>query len=181
MGYRIVKCVIAGIIACSCSMGEAQASKHHLSAPTYYMAISGSLESADSVQIRGATNLPLGANIELYVAEFEGGFGVKNYSSPICVKVDKGGIFNTDLHPKSGSAFHNGGLFAVATLRFDASCKQEASVRKVLGDTGQYLGNDNYDNSFNKTWELTPGMNANPQFVETSHLHFGLLTIARIM
>jgi hypothetical protein len=180
MGFKIVYCAIAGIIGCSCSVVTAQVPKrHHLSAPTYYIATKGSFEASDAVRMQGATNLPPGANIELYVAEFYGDTGDKGYSDSVCVRVERGGLFKVEVHPKNGTRFHPG-LFAVAMLSFDSPCKQEAAVRKIIGETGQYLGNDNYDDSFKKTWEETPGMTDNPQLEQTTHWHFGLYAIARI-
>jgi hypothetical protein len=108
------------------------------------------LEGPNAIRVQGATNLPSGANIELYVAEFYGDNGVKGYSDSTCVTVDKSGLFKKDIHPETGASFHLG-LFAVATLSFDSPCKQKPSVQKIIGETGQYLGNDNYDNSFKRT------------------------------
>lgn len=179
--FRALNCSVIGMIVCVCFLATAQTPKrHNLSAPTYYIAIKGMLEDPDAVRFEGATNLPPGANLELLVEELYGDYGSKGYSEPICVAVDKNGLFKVEVVPKMGVKFR-AGLFAVALLSFDSPCKQKAAVRKIIGETGQYLGNDNYDDLFKKTWEETPGMISNPQLEQTTHRHFGLYTMSRIM
>src|ERR1035438_7063398 len=125
MGFKIVNCAIAGIIACSCSVVTAQVPKrHHLSAPTYYIAINGSFEASDAVRMQGATNLPPGANIELCVSEFYGDTGDKGYSDSVCVRVERGGLFRSEAVRMQGAT------------NLPPGANIELYVSEFYGDTG---------------------------------------------
>jgi hypothetical protein len=150
-----------------------------LSAPTYYLVIKGDLDDSDTIRVRGATNLTAGANIAIGVGKPFGDFGMKPYTDGGCAVVKDNGLFELELHPKSGMKFRRA-LMAVASFYTNGGCKQPPSVLLVVGNNGEYLGNDNYDNAADKTGEWTPGMNENPQLGQSSGWHLGLSAMNQV-
>jgi hypothetical protein len=176
MGFRCGVTLSSILIAAMLLGGSVAASpqnRRKLSAPTYYLAIKGDLEDNETIRVRGATNLPAGANIVIGVGKPFGDFGMKPYTDGGCAVVKDNGLFELELHPKSGKKFRRA-LMAVASFYTNGGCKQPASVLLVVGENGEYLGNDNYDNAADKSSEWTPGMTENPQLGQSSGWHLGL-------
>jgi hypothetical protein len=148
-----------------------------LPAPTYYIAAEGQLWDENTVRVRGASNLPIGANISIQVAEFTGD-GWKDYSESLCVTLTGDGLFKGEVRPKPGMKFRRN-LIVWAAFATNL-CKQPSTVLKVVGKKGQYLGNDNYDNVIDVSMTQTKGMLNNPQLFQTSGWFFGLEAINRL-
>jgi hypothetical protein len=150
---------IVGIVICDRWHAKAASEPKVLHAPTYYIAVTGSLESSDTIRFHGASNLPAGAEISIEVGEFQGS-AIRATAKSDCVSVNESGLFRGEIQSGKGKAFHSR-----TTMRADFntySCKQPASVLSVVGKKGQYLGNDNYDNAHDVGMGWTQGMFNNP-------------------
>jgi hypothetical protein len=53
-------------------------------------------------------------------------------------------------------------------------------VLAIVGNKGQHLGNDNYDDSADITMAETPGMFENPQLNQSSGWYFGIEAMDRV-
>ncbi len=182
MGYRgnlNLKVIFIATVFVVVTSAAVPQSKRKLSAPTYYLAIKGDLEDSNTIRVRGATNLPVGAKITIGVGKPFGDFGMKPYADGACAQVKDNGLFDLELHPKADRVFHRN-LIVQASFNTNGGCKQPASVLLVVGEKGEYLGNDNYDNAADKTREWTPGMNENPQIGQSSGWHLGLDAMSRV-
>jgi hypothetical protein len=171
-------CLIAAMLVSGASAGQCQ-SRKSLTAPTYYLAIKGSLESSDAIRVRGATNLPPGAEIWVGIGQFVGDFGLQPYTDGGCATVRENGLFELELHPISGMKFRRS-LIAVAGFCVNGGCKQPKNVLAIVGKKGQHLGNDNYDDAMDTTMAETPGMFENPQLSQSSGWYFGLEAMNRV-
>jgi hypothetical protein len=170
--------LIAAMLLLGASAGQSQ-SRKSLTAPTYYLAIKGSLESSDAIRVHGATNLPAGTEIGVGIGQFVGDFGLEPYTDGGCATVKENGLFELELHPKSGMRFRRS-LIAIAGFSVNGKCKQPASVLAIVGNKGQHLGNDNYDDSADITMAETPGMFENPQLNQSSGWYFGIEAMDRV-
>jgi hypothetical protein len=170
--------LIAAVLLSSAEVANPQ-SRRKLSAPTYYLAIKGDLESSDTIRVRGATNVPVGAKIGVVVGQFIGDFGFEPYADGVCATVNEGGLFEIELHAKPGKEFRRS-LIAAASFGVNGGCKQPASVLAIVGKKGQHLGNDNYDDAADTSLAETSGMFENPQLNQSSGWYFGLEAIARV-
>jgi hypothetical protein len=177
-GIPLIFGLIAVVFLTSVDVARTQ-SRKALSAPTYYLAIKADLEDSDTIRVRGATNLPAGAKIAVGVGELIGDFGLKPYSDGACATVNDKGLFELELHTKSGMKFRRN-LNAGADFSVNGACKQPPSVLAVVGKKGQHLGNDNYDDAADTTMAETPGMFENPQLYQSSGWHFGLGVNVRV-
>ncbi len=162
---KLVLCISLASVICLCQ--ESKNPSHRLAAPTYYIAVAGDLEDANTVRIRGASNLPGGANIAVSINT-----GERVYTDKVCIPLDRGGLFTQELDPKKGMKFERGLLVSAAFLT--NLCKQPETVLSIVGKKGEHLGNDNYDNSVNVESGETKGMTNNPQLVQVSGWFFGL-------
>src|SRR2546427_1071437 len=94
-GSRVPIAVIAILGAVFTSGQSSRAADRrtkHLTAPTYYIAISAKYWDQITIRFRGASNLPSGSGISVRVAEMDHD-GWKQYSDVVCIPVDKQGFF----------------------------------------------------------------------------------------
>ena len=143
------------------------------SAPSYYVVARGQnwSQDGDLVRFNGASNLPVEANILVTVTDFDHD-AWKDYSDGICVPVGQNGFFNGEIHPKQGMKFRKN-LILWADFATNL-CQQPASVLRILGSKGEYLGEK--DAPFG---ELV-GVSRNPQLYQVSGWYYGLEAIARL-
>ena|SRR5665213_3052756 len=72
-------------LACSAAGGQAQAKELH--APGYYIAVNAARDYEGAIRVRGASNLPTGAEIGLVVEELAPEIGRKPLNELVCVAV----------------------------------------------------------------------------------------------
>lgn len=103
-------------------------------APTYYIAAKATNNGPDEIDLNGASNLPSGSHLRVFVLRYIGeNSEVLNQSATTAV--DKG-FFQMVLRPKSGSSFsHN--LLCDIVFGVDG---QSATVLRVVGSHGERLG-----------------------------------------
>ncbi len=171
----IVACVIAGM-ACSAAGGVEQPKR--LTAPGYYIAVRAMRDYEGVIDVRGASNLPIGAKIAL---EVEGAVPVNSRGVPIptCVAVDQKGLFRAELQVTK-DVYQKKGLI-VDAIFLTNQCVQDPEVIRVVGHHGELLGNDGRPVTMEEVEQgETPGMRGNPQLFQMSGWYFGIATIARL-
>jgi hypothetical protein len=164
-------------MACVLSQTARTQDSRRLSAPTYYIAAFAQLEYGDTIRVRGASNLPPGASVALDVVATNGD-GWTEYSKTICVATSEEGLFNQEMNISTGLP-HRSDLFVRATFLTNA-CKQSAKVLQIVGDRGEFLGNDGDHVAKHAETGLTPGMAKNPQLFQVSGFYFGISALARV-
>ena len=172
----ILALVAFGFMSQHCVAGAASSKK--LTAPTYYIATTAKYWDQITIKFRGASNLPAGAAVSIYVAEIDHD-GWREFSDAVCISVDEEGFFNGTIQPKRGINFPKSALFLIASFAAN-ECKQPPAVLQIIGKKGQYLGNDNYDNAVDVAMRETDGMIHNPQLGQGSGWYFGLSSISRV-
>lgn len=115
------------------------ATHRQLWAPTYYIAARASYDGRPGeLHVVGATNLPIGArlNLKVYRHIGEGGNAINGNAT---ATVDKGGFFEATLYPAKGNEFQHNLVCDVvfATL---TEPPQPPSVLQVVGVHGENLG-----------------------------------------
>lgn len=108
-------------------------------APTYYIAARATYDGRPGeLHVVGATNLPIGAQLNLKVYRYigEGGNAINENATAI---VDKEGFFEATLYPAKGNEFqHNLVCDVVFATRTEPP--QPPSVLQVVGSHGENLG-----------------------------------------
>jgi hypothetical protein len=165
-----------GLTACSLAhLASAQATER-LFAPTYYIAVSADPDVGGIVHVRGASNLPPGAAIQLTIYAQSG--NIK--SSSTCVSTGAEGLFKQDVQVSPG-VLRPKMLYVRATFMTDL-CKQSASVLRIAGQHGEFLGNDSHKVTIDEVRKgMTEGMFRNPQLFQTSGWYFGISDEAQIV
>jgi hypothetical protein len=131
-----------------------------LSAPTFYLVIEAHGCSNHEIGVRGVSNLPAGAIIDLIVADFNGD-GWKYYSDKVIATVGEDGHFKAMIHPKGDLTFrHNLLITAVFGTVYH---HQPQNVMKIVGSHGEHLDDLN-----------------NPQAYTVSGFNTTLQTMARV-
>jgi hypothetical protein len=103
----------------------------------YYITTKAMLASPEAVSIFGASNLPPGSVLFVYIYDYIGeGSTVFNEETP--VRVGEDGLFKVVIHPKEGLSLRTNLVCAVDFMPTDPS--QPESVTKVVGAVGEYLG-----------------------------------------
>jgi hypothetical protein len=115
---------------------EYSGSGRKLSAPTYYFAVAVGGCDSTGARVRGASNLPPGAIINLQMVNFRGATWV-SYSDIVYAAVDERGFFSATVLPKKGAVFS---LNAVLWANFLPSPLQPSSVLAIVGKHGEQLG-----------------------------------------
>jgi hypothetical protein len=150
-----------------------------LYAPGYYLAVDAARDYEGAIRVRGASNLPAGAKIQLDVEGATGEDGWKTLSAPVCVAVDQGGLFDAELSVTKET--YKGQALFVNAVFLTNECSQDQRVLQVVGRHGEFLGNDTYHVTMNEVeMGLTPGMAKNPQLFQVSGWYFGISAITRV-
>jgi len=118
------------------SIASAQNAGTRLTAPTFYIAASAEFSSPNYLFIRGASNLPTGAQLLLNIYDFAGqGSSVLNQDTH--VTVGKDGLFEVKTLPKPGVQFrHN---LVCEVLFMSTFPPQKQSVLRATGKMGGKL------------------------------------------
>lgn len=107
-----------------------------LSAPTFYLALKQGRCSDSAVELRGASNLPIGAILDLRLADFQGD-GWTFYGDAQKAELDADGYFVAKIPlAKDRTLPHN----LIATVTFGTNYhKQPANVVRMVGAHGENL------------------------------------------
>src|SRR5579862_8062454 len=105
--------------------------------PTFYIAASGEFSKfSTSVTIKGASNLPTGARLDLTMYDFIG-YQSSILSEKLIVALTREGFFEATLKPLPGTHFRPN---MVCDISFQPHGEpQEASVLKIVGRHGELL------------------------------------------
>ncbi|MGP8260960.1 MAG: hypothetical protein ACLQM6_13510 [Acidobacteriaceae bacterium] len=172
----IAACVFGGM-ACSAAGGVDQPKR--LYAPGYYIALFAQIDYGDTIRVRGASNLPPGASVGLDVVATNDD-GWTEYSKTVCVTTSAEGLFNQEITTSTGLP-HRTDLLVRATFLTNSWCKQSAYVLQVVGNHGEFLGNDAHHVTMEEVEKgITPGMAQNPELFQVSGWYFGISAIARV-
>jgi hypothetical protein len=136
-------CVLRLLILCLFVAGgvtsTVSAPRTRLWAPTYYIAAKAMYDGRpDELYVVGASNLPQGASLSLFVSRNtgEGSYAINESATAV---VSKGGFFEATLHPTKGNQFqHNLVCDIVFATRTDPP--QPTSVLQLVGTHGEHLG-----------------------------------------
>lgn len=113
--------------------------ERRLWAPTYYIAAKATYDGdPNGLRIAGASNLPQGARLSVYVSRYmgEGSHAINESATAI---VDRGGFFEVTLHPTKGNKFeHN--LACDIGFATHTDPPQPPSVLRIVGSHGEHLG-----------------------------------------
>jgi len=107
----------------------------------------------------------------LSVSDFDDD-GWKDYSGSLCVALTKDGFFEGEIRPREGMRFKKN-LILRANFQTNL-CQQPASVRPIVGQKGEHLGERDAP-----LGELA-GLSRNPQLYQISGSYYGLEAIARL-
>ena len=148
-----------------------------LTAPTYYVAaeVVGCKQDSNSLEFRGATNLPPGALMTVVVSDFDSD-AWKSYSEEAHVPVTEQGFFAGEIQSKKGMHFHRNLLLHVYFAPFQP--KQPESVLVAIGKKGERL-----QEVANTRLDVSNGLQrpaVNPQLIQWSGDIHGLSAIARV-
>lgn len=115
------------------------APRTHLWAPTYYIAATAKYDGRpDQLYVVGASNLPQGSSLSLFVSRSMGEGSYKINESAAAI-VGEDGFFEATLHPTKGNQFdHNLVCDIVFATRTEPP--QLPSVLRVVGNHGEHLG-----------------------------------------
>jgi hypothetical protein len=172
----VAACVVGGI-AISAAHVAAQPTRLH--APGYYIAINATKDHEDVIRVRGASNLPAGAKIGLYVEGLVLENGRAPLNTAVCVAVDQSGLFRAELQVTK-DVYQKKDLMVNAIFQTNL-CAQNQDVIRVVGRHGELLGNDGRPVTMEEVENgMTRGMFENPQLFQVSGWYFGLATIARV-
>ncbi|HEX5424343.1 MAG TPA: hypothetical protein VFW94_12395 [Candidatus Acidoferrales bacterium] len=177
--FGVVAIVATGLVVGGVSRSGITARRASMSAPTYYMAISGKVVDEHHLQFRGASDLPVGARISVAATTFSG-FGWMDQSTSVCVPVDQRGGFVGLIGSYPNRAFWEGTKYGdTLLLRADFQTRlcgpQPANVLRALGKKGEGLANV----AGGDVTELV-GLSDNPQLYQVSGWYYGIQTIARV-
>ncbi len=145
---RSMKLVLAGVILLVCSViPRAQsgpqatagktAQKGCPGATRYYILTKAMLATEETVSIFGASNLPAGSLLTIYVSDYMGE-GSTLINDEVTVDVGKDGLFWVEIHPKAGLRFRTNMVCQVSFWPNDRS--QPPDVLKIVGAAGEHLG-----------------------------------------
>jgi hypothetical protein len=103
-------------------------------APTYYIAATATTNGPDKIDLNGASNLPSGSRLRIFVSPYIGqNSKILNQDEIATVE---NGFFQMVLRPKDGSHFsHN----VVCDIVFGVD-GQSAAVLRIVGRRGEHLG-----------------------------------------
>ena len=112
-----------------------------LSAPTFYIAASGEFNNfGTTLDLRGVSNLPPGSRLSVNLYDFVG-YRSSALSQDAVVVLNKDGFFAVTLQPIQGKQFKDN-MVCDISLNPNA-VKQDPSVLKIVGKTGELLGIEN--------------------------------------
>lgn len=127
-------CLLVGGVTSTVS-----APQRRLWAPTYYIAARVTYDGRPGeLHVLGASNLPAGASVSLFVSRFMGE-GSSTINESATAVVGKEGLFEATLHPTKGNKFEHNLVCDIvfATL---TDPPQPPSVLQVVGNRGEHLG-----------------------------------------
>jgi hypothetical protein len=126
----------------SSSAQGARAARTKASGPSseerYYILTKAKLATPSDVLVLGASNLPSGAVLTIYISNFVGEGSRIFGGGPRAAVVGKDGLFTATIHVRKGLAFRTN--MVCDTVFGPFSPAQPKSVLKVVGASGQRLG-----------------------------------------
>ena len=133
---RIVLTVIATLAIAATLFSQTQ-SRERLSAPTYYIAANAEYRDSERIRLRGASNLPTGAELVVEVQNYVGE-GSQILSVRALPRVGKDGFFEATLAPLPKLQFKHNIVCLVSFFPNDPG--QDATVTRIVGKHGEKLG-----------------------------------------
>jgi hypothetical protein len=103
----------------------------------YYIMAKASLWNEKSLRIYGASNLPPGSVVEIYISDFLGQ-GSSILNDEVFATVGADGLFHAEAHAKQNKTFHLSQLCQISFAPNDP--RQPRSVVEVVGRLGEHLG-----------------------------------------
>ena len=134
--FRIVLTFIAMLTIAAALFSQMQ-SRGRLSAPTYYIAANAEYRHSESIWLRGASNLPAGAELVVDVQNYVGE-GSQVLSVRALPRVGKDGFFEATLAPLPKMQFKHNIVCLVSFFPNDPG--QDAGVTRIVGEHGEKLG-----------------------------------------
>lgn len=133
---------------------QRHAPRPRLRAVGYYIALRATLKGSDEVDLFGATNLPKGSLLTVYVADYVGRGGAIITPQPDCVViVGRGGLFRKMLRPRAGLSFRVG---MICGAGFGGNHpRQPAGVVRVAGRHGERLGDPRMNPQLDGDYRVT--------------------------
>ncbi len=111
--------------------------KGHRAAVRYYITAKTMLITEDTVSVFGASNLPAGSVLILYVYDYIGE-GSRIFNEETRVAVGNDGLFETAIHPKGSLKFRTN---MVCDVVFGPDYPgQPKNVIEIIGHAGERLG-----------------------------------------
>jgi len=160
LGVLILPCIALAWHLQNVDALPQKANQAALPAPTFYLVTEAHGCSNNQIGVRGVSNLPAGAIIDLMIADFNGD-GWKYYSDKVIATLGEDGHFKATIHPKGDLTFrHNLLITAVFGTVYH---RQPQDVLKIVGIRGENLDDLN-----------------NPQAYTVSGSNTTLQTIARV-
>lgn len=147
---RATTAILAGAMLLLCSqMALSQGSSRRRvdqepgsAASRYYIITKATLIGPPDVFLFGASNLPAGAVLTVYIYDHIGEGG-NNLSDEVRVTVGKDGLFTASIHPRKGLTFRPGMICSVV---FEPNYPpQPRTVLKIVGTHGRRLGSYDTD------------------------------------
>jgi hypothetical protein len=134
---RVCIALAALMIATALPRSEAQSAKT-IAAPTFYIAASGEYEKySKTLTLKGASNLPSGSRLTIYVYDFIG-YKSSTLSEDAVVTLPESGLFEVTLKPREGKTFKGNMVCDISFIPH--GIPQDAAVLKITGKNGELLG-----------------------------------------
>jgi hypothetical protein len=126
------------LIAATLPHLEAQSVKT-MAAPTFYIAASGEFNRySPTLTLKGASNLPPGSKLTVFVYDFIG-YKSSTLSEEAIVTLPESGLFQVALKPQEGKTFKQNIVCDISFIPHGV-VPQEAAVLKITGKNGESLG-----------------------------------------
>lgn len=134
---RVRIALAALIIATALPRSEAMPAET-IAAPTFYIAASGEYgKYSKSLTLKGASNLPPGSRLTVYVYDFIG-YKRSILSEDAVATLPESGLFEVILKPRAGKTFKENMVCDISFI--PRGVPQETTVLKITGKSGELLG-----------------------------------------